>query len=95
MEIFKFDHIEGTEILAADNAKEAVMYYFTQYQDDLNTEDMIEDGGIKIEELQGDFITKKHEFFNEEINDMEKTSYKELAEKYYHGKPTILVTSDY
>lgn len=96
MKIFKFDHNEGTEILAADNAKEAIMYYFTHYQDDLNTDDIVEDGGIKIEELQGELITKKYKFFNEDLGRSEELSYKELAEKYADdGKQTILVAPNY
>lgn len=93
--IFKFDHSEGVEILAAANAKEAIDYYFTKYQDDSQTDEIVEFGGIKIEEIQDDDITKIHEILNEETGKSEKVSYKDLAERFYKGKPEILVSPNY
>lgn len=95
MKIFKFDHSEGAEILASNNAKEAILYYFTQYQDDMQIDDIVEFGGIKIEELTGEEITKKHTIFNEEKNERETVSYKELAEDSFKGETIILVSPNY
>lgn len=95
MKIFKFDHDDGADILVANNAKEAILYYFTGYQDDINTDDICECGGIKIEELQGEDINKKHEIFNEEQGDTESVSYKEIADEVFEGKPVVIVTPNY
>jgi hypothetical protein len=93
--IFKFDHSEGAEIVAATNAREAITFYFTNYQDNTQTDEMVEYGGIKIEELQGEHITKKHKILNEETGKQENVSYSELADQFYKGKPEILVTPNY
>ncbi|MNF66520.1 hypothetical protein D3C84_483150 [compost metagenome] len=93
--VFKFDHSEGAEIIGAANAKEALIYYFTQYQDDLQTEDILEFGGIEIKELKGGQLDKKHIIFDEEKNDRVKVSYAELMDEFYNGQPTILVTPNY
>lgn len=95
MKFFKFDHSEGAEIIASNNAKEAIVFYFTHYQDDSNTNDIIEFGGIKIEELKGDSITKKHVIYNEEKNEREEVSYKEIADEHFEGHPLLLVTPNY
>ena len=95
MKIFKFAHSEGSEILVANNAKEAIMYYFTNYQDDIITDEFCENGGIEIEELKGEAINKKLEIFNEEQGDVEVVSYKELAVSSFKGQPTVIVTPDY
>lgn len=95
VKIFKFDHSEGAEILVANNAKEAIMYYFNGYQDDINTDAICENEGIKIEELQGEAINEKHEIFNEEQGDTESVSYKEIAKEIFNGEPVVILTPNY
>lgn len=95
MKIFKFSHDEGAEIIAANYAKEAILYYFLKYQDDLNIDDIIEFGGVKIEELQGEAITNEKKIFNEDTNKHESTSYKEIAARSFKGEPVVLVTPNY
>lgn len=95
VKIFKFDHGEGAEVVAADNAKAAIMHYFTKYQDDLNIDDICGTDGIKIEELHGEQITKKHKVFNESIGSSELISYRDLAVETYKGKPVILIAPNY
>lgn len=94
MKIFKFDHNEGAEILVANNAKEAIVHYFTKYQDDIITDDICVDG-IKIVELHGVDINKKYEVFNEEQGNLESVSYKELAEAAFVGQPVVIITPNY
>lgn len=95
VKIFKFDHEESTEIVAADNAKAAIMHYFTEYQDDLSTDDICGTGGIKIEELHGEQITKKHKLLDESTGSRELISYRELAADMYKGEPVVLVAPHY
>jgi hypothetical protein len=93
--IFKFDHSEGAEIVASKSAAVAINFYFEKYLDDEQIGDMVEFGGVEIEMLEGDNITKVHEILNEETGQVEKVSYKELAEKFYKGNPEILVMPHY
>ncbi|QHE63986.1 hypothetical protein FHE72_23635 (plasmid) [Rossellomorea vietnamensis] len=93
--IFKFEHSEGAEIVAAENAKDAINFYFNNYQDDSQIDDIVEYDGIEIEELQGEDIKKKHEIHNEETGKSEEVSYRELAERFYKGEPEILVMPRY
>ena len=93
--VFKFDHSEGAEIIAANNAKEAIMFYFTEYTDDLLTDDICSYDGITISELTGDALTQEHLIFDEEKNTRVKVTYGQLAEEYFEGKPEILVTPNY
>lgn len=96
MNIFKFDHGEGAEILAAANAKEAIIYYFTHYQDDLIIDDICQEhGGISIRELTEAEITKKHLLYDETENERNEYSYAELAAEVFTGTPVILVTPNY
>ncbi|MEP9408600.1 hypothetical protein ABKP09_19975 [Peribacillus frigoritolerans] len=90
VKIFKFSHSEGVEIVAADNAKAAIMHYFTEYQDDLYIDGICMDG-IEIEELHGEQITTKHKLFSEFIESVELLSYRDLAVERYKGEPILLV----
>jgi hypothetical protein len=93
--IFKFSHSEGAEIIAASNAKEAIMFFFTQYVDDIQTDDMVEFGGIEITELKGENITKKHPIFDESKNKTVSASYQELAITSFVNNPVVLVSPSY
>ena len=93
--VFKFDHSEGAEIIAANNAKEAIMFYFTEYNDDSQTDDTCSYDGIAICELTGAALTKEHLIFDEEKNTRVKVTYGQLAEKYFKGKPEVLVMPNY
>ncbi|MGX1266682.1 hypothetical protein RKD55_004626 [Rossellomorea marisflavi] len=93
--IFQFEHSEGKEIVAANNAKEAINFYFTKHQGDSQTNDTVEFGGIKIDELQEDLLTKKHSILNEETGEIEEISYSELADHFFKGVPEVLVTPNY
>ncbi len=93
--VFKFDQSEGAEIIAADNAKEAIMFYFTQYMDDIQTDDICFSGGIKITELTGEDLHKKHTIFDEEVNERVEVTYRKLADEYYSGEPVVLISPNY
>lgn len=85
--IFKFEHSEGNEIIAADNAQDAIIHYFTKCQDDMDTEGIIEFGGLTIEELDQMDIT-----INRTI-EREFVSYADLAEEHFQGSPVVLASS--
>ena len=93
--VFKFDHSDGAEIIAANNAKEAIMYYFTVYNNDLITDDICSYDGINISELTGDALTKTHLIFDEEANSKVEVTYSQLAEEYFKGEPVVLVAPRY
>ncbi|GED14016.1 hypothetical protein [Aneurinibacillus migulanus] len=93
--IFKFSHSEGAEIIAASNAKEAIMFFFTQYADDIQMDDMVEFGGIEITELKGENITKKHSVFDESKNETVSVSYQEIATISFVNSPVVLVSPSY
>lgn len=93
--IFQFEHSEGAEIVAANNAKDAITFFFTKHQGDSQTNDTVEFGGIKIDELQGDLLTEKHSILNEETGKTEEISYSELADLFFKGVPEVLVTPNY
>ena len=95
LKVFKFNHSEGAEIIAANNAKEAIMFYFTEYTDDLQTDDICSYDGITISELTGDDLIREHLIFDEENNTREKVTYGQLAEEYFDGEPKVLVTPSY
>jgi hypothetical protein len=95
MKIFKFVHSDGAEIIAAENAKEAIMFFFTEYVDDIQTDDMIEFDGIKIEQVNREEAGKKRLIYNEDTGRKESVSYLELAYDLYNGQPTVLVSSFY
>lgn len=92
--IFSFSHGEGTEIIASNSARQAITFFFSEYMDDLNIDDIVEEG-ITITELTGDSITKKHFLFNEEIGRNEEVSYKEMADNDYIGCTIVLVSPHY
>lgn len=91
MKIFKFEHSEGAEIIVADNAKDVINFYIHGAVNSLILEDIVELGGIKIEELQGEDINKKYEIFNDKQGILEKVSYKELALAFFNGQPKVIV----
>lgn len=93
--IFKFEHSEGVEIIVANHANEAINFYFNHYNDDLSVGGMVLSGGIKIIEVTGSELSRKHRIFNKKINSRELVSYEELAEKYFQGKPTVIVAPGY
>ena len=95
MKIFEFNHSEGSEILAANYAKEAILYYFTKYQDDYDIDDITKYGGIEIKELDSSEITKKQLVYNEETNSRVEVSYKELADESFNENVAVLVTPNY
>lgn len=97
MKIYKFEHEEGFEIVAAQNAKEAVIHYFTNYQDDIITDEMFAatKEGIKITKVQGGDLTKKHRIFDEEKNCHVDTSYQEMIGEYQGIGPDVLVSPNY
>ncbi|MFS1518598.1 hypothetical protein V1503_19355 [Bacillus sp. SCS-151] len=93
--VFKFTHSEGAEIIAADNAKNAVMYFFTKYIDKDSTEDMIKYDSVIIKEVADEQLDKQHLIFDEEVEEGIHTSYRALADKYFNGNPIILVSPNY
>jgi hypothetical protein len=95
MKIFKFIHSDGAEIIAAENAKEAVMFFFMEYVDDIQTDDMVEFDGIKIEQVGREEVGIKQLIYNEDTGRKEAVSYLELAYDLYSGRPTVLVSSSY
>lgn len=96
MKIIKFAHNEGAEIVAAANAKDAILFYFTTYQDADNTDTICqESGGIRIEELTGDDITRRHSLYDESVNQTNEYSYAEIAAESFTGEPVILVSPNY
>lgn len=90
MEIFKFSHSEGYEIIAANNAKEAIMYYFTNHMDDIYTDDLVATGGIKIRKLDDEEATELRKIYDDDRKDVKWQSYKELAEKNFNGQPIVV-----
>lgn len=97
MKIFSFEHIEGTEILIAKNAKEAVTHYFTHYQDDIVIDDILSDSeeGIKISEIQGTALVVKRRIFDEELNEHVEISYQDMIDEYKGVVPDVLVCPNY
>ena len=93
--VFKFDHSEGAEIIAANNAKEAIMFYFTEYNDDIMTDAICSYDGITISELTGDALTEERLTFDEEKNEKVKVTYGQLAKEYFKGKPEVIVSPSY
>lgn len=93
MKIFKFEHSEGAEIVAAENAKEAIMFFFTDFMDDIQTDDFVEFDGIRIKEVTDKEITKKRLIYNEDKGQTEEVSYIDIIGDAYKGKPMVVVTS--
>jgi len=90
MEIFKFSHHEGYEIIAANNAIEATVYYFTEYMDAVYIDDLVTTGEIIIEKLGDEEATQLRKIYYEEDRKDAWKSYKELAEKYFNGRPIVV-----
>lgn len=97
MKIFSFEHDEGTEILIAKNAKEAVIHYFTRYQDDIVTDDILSstEEGIKFTEIQGSALVVKRRIFDEELNKHVEISYQEMIDEYKGAVPDVLLSPNY
>lgn len=97
MKIFNFEHVEGTEILIAGNAKEAIIHYFTRYQDDIATDDILSatEEGIKISEIQGDALLVKRRIFDEELNGHIEISYQDMICEYKGTVPGVIICPNY
>jgi hypothetical protein len=91
---FKFEHSEGTEIIIAEFARQAIDYFVNYYMDDLQLDDIAESGGLKIEELKNEKLTEKHMIFNEETNTRELVSYKKIADGCI-TMPCVIVSPNY
>lgn len=94
LKFFKFDQSEGAEIVVANFARDAINYYMNEYMDDLQIDDIIESCGLNIYELMGEQLTKKHDIYNEETNQIESISYLEIA-KDVTQIPSVIVTPRY
>lgn len=94
IKFFKFEHSEGAEIVVAEFARQAMNYFLNEYMDDMQIDDVVEFGGLNIEELKGEQITKKHKIFNEETNTTELVSYQEIASGCT-AIPCVIVTPSY
>lgn len=93
MKIFEFEQSEGVEIIGANSAKEAVLYYVNEWQDDLQLDDIVE-SKLTVRELTEEEISDKRKIFNEDKNCFERISYKEIAESAT-ACPVVLVTPGY
>lgn len=95
MKIFVFKTAEGDFIIAAKNAKEAIMFYFTKYIDDIQTDELVESEGIKIKELDLIEVIANRKIYNEEKGEHELISYQKLANKFFKEDPEVLVSPVY
>lgn len=95
MKIFVFKTSEGDYVIAANNAKEAIMFYFTKYMDDIQTDDLVEYGGIEIKELNSKEVGLNREIVNEGNGQRELISYQKIADDYFKGSPEMLVSPLY
>jgi hypothetical protein len=91
---FEFSSGDIKVVIAANNAKEAIDYYITQYIDDIYLDDMVFEG-LQIRELFDDEIKKVRPIYNEHIKNVEYLSYKALLAKHYKDDPMIIVTMGY
>lgn len=91
---FEFSSGDIKVIIAANHAKEAIIYYITQYVDDIYLDDMILEG-LQIRELLDDEVNKVRPIYNEHIKNVEYLSYKALLAKHYSDEPMIIVTMGY
>lgn len=82
MRIFEFDTSEGEFIVASKNAKEAIMFFFAKYMDDIQTDELVGFEGITIRELDEKEITMNRKIYNEGEGVHELTSYKKLADTF-------------
>ena len=89
---FSFEQGEGQDIIVARFAREAINYYFNSYYDDLQIEDMAEEG-ITIQQLTKEEVNEIREIYDEQEGKHIKTSLKELAkESIKRGHiPNILI----
>lgn len=95
MKIFELKTTEGNFIVASKNAKEAIMYFFTKYMDDIQTEELVEFEGITIKELGEKEINEQREIYNEGTGKRELVSYKKLGSDYFTGNPKMLISPVY
>ena len=95
MKIFVFKTSEGEFIVASKNAKEAIMFFFTKYMDDIQTDDLVEFDGIEIKELDLIEVSANRKIFNEGKGAHELISYRKLADDYFKGEPEMLVSPVY
>ncbi|MEK5038794.1 hypothetical protein [Sporosarcina sp. FSL K6-3457] len=97
MKLFSFEHDEGTEVVIARNAKDAVIHYFTKYQDDIVTDDLMSatEDGIKISEIQGDALLVKRSIFDEELNNQIEISYQDMIDEYKGTVPDVIICPNY
>lgn len=96
MKLFIFEHTEGTEVLVANNAKEAATHYFMKYQDDAMLADlMLAEEGIRITEVQEPTLTEQIRIFDEEVNEYVHVSYQDIIDGYTGSVPDVLLCPSY
>lgn len=78
---YRFTYSGAEDIVAAEHAREAFNFFLNSYIDDLQLGDAIEDEPMEIEELDETESEKIRPIFNEELGDIEHTSYKEIAKE--------------
>lgn len=94
LKFYQFQHSDGNDIMVAEYGRQAMDYYMNIYQDDLNIDDMMETGGLRIRELTEQEIDRKRDIYNEEKNETESLSFREVA-KEIRTIPEVIITPKY
>lgn len=97
MKSFNFEHNEGSEIIIANNAKEAVIHYFTKYLDDVMLDDILSatEEGIKTTEIEGKDLTEERHIFDEVVNEYIYVSYQDIIDGFSGAVPDVVLCPSY